>query len=245
MMIMGKVGVKKDRRTEAMWTTSTSILSEMLRLSTFWPIFFCVPPSRRPYHHGNLRQVLLDAGVALIRKVGPKSFTMREVARRAGVSHNAPYRHFRDKDELVSAIAGQGFERLNDAMIGQAATGKTGIERLELCGRAYVNFALRWPGHFTAMFDLAPQPGAGRLPADHSVSAGDLAFQTLVGFIVQCQNEKVFPQGDPLPFALMAWSIVHGIAKLSVSGHLSPRKEDVLYFTGKATAALIRGLKTS
>jgi AcrR family transcriptional regulator len=67
---------------------------------------------------GNLRQVLLDAGVALIRKVGPKSFTMREVARRAGVSHNAPYRHFRDKDELISAIVGQGFERLNDAMIG-------------------------------------------------------------------------------------------------------------------------------
>jgi AcrR family transcriptional regulator len=70
------------------------------------------------FHHGNLRQVLLDAGVALIRKVGPKSFTMREVARRAGVSHNAPYRHFRDKDELISAIVGQGFERLNDAMIG-------------------------------------------------------------------------------------------------------------------------------
>jgi AcrR family transcriptional regulator len=101
---------------------------------------------------GNLCQVLLDAGVALIRKVGPKSFTMREVARRAGVSHNAPYRHFRDKDELISAIVGQGFERLNDAMIGQAAAGKTGVERLELCGRAYVNFALRWPGHFTAMF---------------------------------------------------------------------------------------------
>ena len=93
------------------------------------------------FHHGNLRQVLLDAGVALIRKVGPKSFTMREVARRAGVSHNAPYRHFRDKDELISAIVGQGFERLNDAMIGQAAAGNTGVERLELCGRTYVNFA--------------------------------------------------------------------------------------------------------
>ena len=228
-----------------MWTMSTSILSGMLRLSTSWPIFFFVPRSRRPYHHGNLRQVLLDAGVALIRKVGPKSFTMREVARRAGVSHNAPYRHFRDKDELISAIVGQGFERLNDAMIGQAAAGKTGVERLELCGRAYVNFALRWPGHFTAMFDLAPQRGEGRLQADNRASAGDLAFQTLVGFIAQCQNEKVFPEGDPLPFALMAWSVVHGIAKLAVSGRLSSKKEEVLDFTSKATAALIRGLKPS
>src|SRR5260370_39633025 len=58
---------------------------------------------------------------------------------------------------------GQGFERLNDAMIRQAAAGTTGVERLELCGRAYVNFALRWPGHFTAMFDLAPQSGEDRL----------------------------------------------------------------------------------
>jgi AcrR family transcriptional regulator len=228
-----------------MWTTSTSILSGMLRLSTSWPIFFFVPRSRRPYHHGNLRQVLLDAGVALIRKVGPKSFTMREVARRAGVSHNAPYRHFRDKDELISAIVDQGFERLNDAMIGQAAAGKTGVERLELCGRAYVDFALRWPGHFTAMFDLAPQSGEGSLPVDNGGSAGEMAFQTLVGVIVQCQNEKAYPEGTPLPFALMAWSVVHGIAKLAVSGHLSWTKEDVLDFTSKTTAALNRGLKTS
>lgn len=228
-----------------MWAASTLMLSGMLRLSTSWPIFFSVARSRRPYHHGNLRQVLLNAGVALIRKVGPKSFTLREVARRAGVSHNAPYRHFRDKDELISAIVGQGFERLNDAMIGQAAAGKTGVERLELCGRAYVNFALRWPGHFTAMFDLAPQRGEGRLQADNRASAGDMAFQTLVGFIAQCQNEKVFPEGDPLRFALMAWSVVHGIAKLAVSGRLSSQKEEVLDFTSKATAALIRGLKPS
>jgi AcrR family transcriptional regulator len=231
--------------SEAMWTTSTLILSAMLRLSTSWFTFFLVPRSRRPYHHGNLRQVLLDAGVALIRKVGPKSFTMREVARRAGVSHNAPYRHFRDKDDLVSAIVGQGFERLSAAMIGQAAAGKTGVERLELCGLAYVNFALRWPGHFTAMFDLAPRSGEGSLQVDDAASAGEMAFQTLVGFIVQCQNEKVFPEVDPLPFALMAWSVVHGIAKLAVSGNLSSKKEDILDFTSKATAALIRGLKTS
>jgi AcrR family transcriptional regulator len=153
----------------------------------------------------------------------------------AGVSHNAPYRHFRDKDELISAIVGQGFERLNDAMIGQAAAGNTGVERLELCGRAYVNFALRWPGHFTAMFNLAPQSGEGRLQVDNGGSPGEMAFQTLVGVIVQCQNEKAFPEGNPLPFTLMAWSVVHGIAKLAVSGHLSGKKEEgVLDFTTKS-----------
>jgi hypothetical protein len=130
-------------------------------------------------------------------------------------------------------------------MLQQAAAGKTGVARLELCGRAYANFALRWPGHFTAMFDLAPQSGEGRLQVDNRASAGEPAFQTLVGVIVQCQNEKAFPEGNPLPSALMAWSLVHGIAKLAVSGHLSGSKEDVIDFTSKATAALNRGLKTS
>jgi Tetracyclin repressor-like, C-terminal domain len=142
---------------------------------------------------------------------------------------------------LISAIVGQGFERLNDAMIGHAAAGNTGVERLELCGRAYVNFALRWPGHFTAMFDLAPQSGEGRLQVDNGGSAGEMAFQTLVGVIVQCLNEKAFPEGTPLPFTLMAWSIVHGIAKLVVSGHLSGKKEEVLDFTSKAKLRLIGG----
>src|SRR5260370_42330597 len=130
-------------------------------------------------------------------------------------------------------------------MIRQAAAGTTGVERLELCGRAYVRFALRWTGHFTAMFDLAPQSGEDRLQADNGASAGGMAFQTLLGAIVQCQNEKAFPEGNPLPFALMAWSVVHGIAKLAVSGHLSWTKEDVLDLTSNATPALNGWLKTS
>ena len=78
---------------------------------------------KRSYHHGNLRKALLDAGVALIGEVGPKGFTIREVARRAGVSHNAPYRHFRDKDELLEAIALEGFGRLTAAMKKRSAAG--------------------------------------------------------------------------------------------------------------------------
>ena len=78
---------------------------------------------KRSYHHGNLRSVLLDAGVALIGEVGPQGFTIREVARRAGVSHNAPYRHFRDKDELLEAIAAEGFDRLTIAMRKRSLAG--------------------------------------------------------------------------------------------------------------------------
>ena len=78
-------------------------------------INFCMRKPRS-YHHGNLKQVLLEASLDLLRKAGSGEFTLREVARRAGVSHNAPYRHFRDKQELLAALAAEGFDRLTAAM---------------------------------------------------------------------------------------------------------------------------------
>ena len=194
--------------------------------------------SKRPYHHGNLRYVLLEAGLALIREVGPKGFTIREVARRAGVSHNAPYRHFHDKDELVAAIVTEGFERLTVAMKARADPGATGVDRLKLCGCAYVDFALHWPGHFQAMFDLSPETG---VQFKQGV-ASENAFQTLLGFIVESQSEGAFPAGDPYPLALMAWSLVHGIAKLANSGQFPFTPEQVLEFTRQAAEALVRGM---
>src|SRR5580658_1029492 len=106
-----------------------------------------------PYHHENLRQTLLEAAVTLIGEVGPRAFTLREVARRAGVSHNAPYRHFASKDELLVAVAAEGFDRLASAMRRAMAPGDKPRERLELCGCGYVDFALRWPQHLLVMFD--------------------------------------------------------------------------------------------
>ena len=96
---------------------------------------------RRPrsYHHGNLKQALLEASLDLIRKAGAGAFTLREVARRAGVSHNAPYRHFRDKEELLAALAAEGFDRLTAAMTKAAESairrlGALSVERARLRG---------------------------------------------------------------------------------------------------------------
>src|SRR5579871_2133171 len=106
----------------------------------------------RPYHHGNLKQALLGAALELIAETGPRGFTLREAARRAGVSHNAPYRHFRDRDELLAAVATEGFDRLTKAMAGAARKVRP-LDRLRRSGIAYVDFALRWPQHFAVMFD--------------------------------------------------------------------------------------------
>src|SRR6266852_9798457 len=104
---------------------------------------------RRAYHHGNLREALLQGAVRVIAELGPTAFTLREVARRAGVSHNAPYRHFRDKDALLAAVATQGFRELTQAMVEAAGQRPDALDRLKRAGLGYVTFALRRPEHFT------------------------------------------------------------------------------------------------
>jgi AcrR family transcriptional regulator len=190
-------------------------------------------PRSKPYHHGNLRESLLEAAVHLIAEVGPAGFNLREVARRASVSHNAPYRHFRDKNDLLAEVAAQGFRELNAALLEGAATESTAVGQLKRAGYAYVSFALRRPEHFAAMFD-APQPGTD--PAGKRVS--DPAFDALVHIVVLCQRDGQLPEGGAGHRALFAWSLVHGIAKLAVANRLPFRSQDeILRFSISAIDA--------
>jgi AcrR family transcriptional regulator len=191
-------------------------------------------PHAQPYHRVNLRQVLLDAAVALIGEVGPRAFTLREVARRAAVSHNAPYRHFASKDELLATVAAEGFDRLTVSMRKSMARGKSPRERLELCGCGYVGFALRWPQHFLVMFDLPPALN-DCAPAH---IAGQNAFGALLECITDAQRSGDLPVGDPLPLAWTSWSLVHGIAKLAISGNLPLNAKATIEFTRKATQSI-------
>jgi len=170
----------------------------------------------KPYHHGNLREALLEAAIRLIAEVGPTAFTLREVARRAGVSHNAPYRHFRDRDDLMAAVAAQGFRELTQAMIKAAAPKSDPLDRLKHAGLGYVTFALRRPEHFTVMFDA---PVSKRKHRDSAV-AGEESFGALLGFVQSCQEAGRLPSGDLRQMALLAWTRVHGIAKLAITGRL-------------------------
>ena len=110
--------------------TSATLWRAKLLVSTFICYIGCMPAAR-PYHHGNLKEALLAAAVEAIAESGPRGFTLREAARRAGVSHNAPYRHFRDRDDLLAAVAADGFDRLGEAMTRAAGKAKQ-------IGRAHV-----------------------------------------------------------------------------------------------------------
>lgn len=176
----------------------------------------------------------------LIAKVGPRAFTLREVARLAKVSHNAPYRHFRDKEELLAAVAAEGFERLAGSMIETAAPAEDALQALLLAGRGYVQFALRWPEHFSVMFDhcqnLDEYPGYA--------ASGRRAFQVLLDKIEGAQRGGQLPAGDPHPLAFTAWSMVHGIAKLAISGLLPFKSKDaVLDFTAQAARTVAQGMQ--
>ncbi len=179
---------------------------------------------KKPYHHSNLREVLLLSAVGLIAEAGPSGFTLREVARRAGVSHNAPYRHFQDRDDLLAAVAAQGYLELNHAML-EAANQQP--EPLKRAGLAYVAFALRRPEHFTVMFETA----FTKESHPEAATASELAFSTLVGLVESSQNTGEMIAGDSLQSALLAWSMVHGIAKLAITGRLPFRsKTKILEF---------------
>jgi AcrR family transcriptional regulator len=193
----------------------------------------------QPYHRGNLRRTLLDAAVALIGEVGPRAFTLREVARRAGVSHNAPYRHFPSKDELLVAVAAEGFDRLTRTMEEHLAASQSAAERLALAGCGYVDFALRWPNHFLVMFDLP----AGLREECKKSELGENAFRVLFDCIVGAQDSGNLPAGDPMPHALTAWSLVHGIAKLAISGNLPLDPPATLEFTHTAAMQMLQGIK--
>jgi AcrR family transcriptional regulator len=181
----------------------------------------------KPYHHGNLREALLEAAIRLIAEVGPTAFTLREVARRAGVSHNAPYRHFRDRDDLMAAVAAEGFRELMQAMVEAAGQRSDALDRLKQAGLGYVTFALRRPEHFTVMFDA---PMSKRKHPD-SAAAAEQAFGTLMSFVKGCQDAGRLPSGDLRQMALLAWTMVHGIAKLAITGRLPfSSSTDVLKF---------------
>jgi AcrR family transcriptional regulator len=198
-------------------------------------------PDSQPYHHPNLRRTLLDAAIALIGEVGPRAFTLREVARRAGVSHNAPYRHFASKDELLVAVAAEGFERLTETMERKLSPGSSAALRLVLSGCGYVEFALRWPQHFLVMFDLPAQMEDGC--RDRSI--GESAFHVLLGCVGEAQRSGDLPAGDPMPHALTAWSLVHGIAKLAIGGNLPFDAQATIAFTHSTAQHLLAGLNAT
>ncbi len=173
------------------------------------------PTGRGPYHHGDLKRALTTAALQLAQEKGPKGVTLREVARRAGVSTAAPYRHFADKAQLLAAAAAQGFVQLHEALDAVAATDLS--EQVLAMGRAYVRWAIAHPDYYQVMFG----PEVDNTDSPEVREAGERAFADLLDAIVRCQAAGLLPAGDPRDLAGPIWSLLHGVSTLTIGGHLT------------------------
>ena len=194
----------------------------------------------RPYHHGNLKEALLQAAVELVGEAGPSGFTLRELARRAGVSHNAPYRHYKDREALLAEVACQGFEELVGAIYAAVSKESEPLGQFRAAGRAYVKFALRRPEHYAVMFDRMPEEPD---PYPQRTQAAERAFDSLVQLVVLSQAAGAIVEDDSEMLARQAWALCHGIAKLGIGGFLKTSKaSEILAFTDATIQSALIGL---
>ena len=175
----------------------------------------------RGYHHGNLKEALLRAALELIAQKGPAGFTFAEAARWAGVSPAAPYRHFRDRDELLASIALRGFNLFEAALARVWDDGRPDVfVAFDRLGKAYLNFARTEPAYYSAMFEAAIPLGAN----PELREAGDRAFAVLRAAAEKiCAQTPTRTKPPALMVALHIWAISHGIASLFGRGDAARR----------------------
>ncbi len=173
----------------------------------------------RPYHHGDLKRALLETAEEMLREERNWQFTLREVARRAGVSHMAPYNHFADKSALLAELAMVGFERLRAALTAPRSRKARSIreEFLDL-GRAYVHFGESHPALYRLMF--SQDAGSNVQLRERAVAA----FGVLLELLERGQKEGALRKRPVRGQAAASWAQVHGITMLTVDGLFGPER---------------------
>ena len=197
---------------------------------------------RETYHHGDLRQALIEAALKIVSEKDVESVSLREVARRVGVSHAAPYRHFADKEALLAAVAQEGFQMLHhtlETVLHKAPLDP--LKRLQEIGVAYVDFALEHSSHYRLMFGAYGATSAQQNP--ELAQAATQAFMVLVNGVNMGQQEGVIRLDDSNQLALAAWALTHGLAMLLMDGQVpistSPSVAPLSKFV---TRVLVEGL---
>ncbi len=172
---------------------------------------------KSPYHHGNLRPALVEAALPLLATYGTTGLSLREVAKAAGVSHAAPYRHFRDKTALLEAIAAAGYARLMQAcQHAEKRFPRDPQKQLVEAGMAYLLLAAENPEIIRLMFGGVSLESCG----EELKRAAQNAFQSLRKIIENGQNAGIYKKAEDLDLTLASWSMVHGLSMLITSGPL-------------------------
>jgi AcrR family transcriptional regulator len=199
----------------------------------------------RAYHHGNLAVALVEAALALLDETQDWAFSLREVARRAGVSHNAPYKHFPEKRDLLAAIAARGFEALAERTLSSLARLTDARARLLACGRVFVAHGVANPALYRLMFSAAlTSPDAGRPLVEKAAAAKARAIVDRI--FAEGVRSGVFPpsMGNPRASAtasLAMWSLLHGLTMLAIDDFVGP-PQDIETLVDPLLGALLDGV---
>jgi AcrR family transcriptional regulator len=205
------------------------------------------PTDPAPYHHGDLRRALIEAALALVTEEQDWTFSLRELARRAGVSHNAPYNHFAEKRELLGAVAAIGFERLRDGMLA-AIDGIAEPETAVIaCARTYVRLGLENPALYRLMFGQALADSQYEDRPSIARSAGADARGVLEETIRRGARSGAFAVSPDNPqdlalAALSVWSATHGLTMLIID-HLTRPELSTQDMVEKVLRTVARGLR--
>jgi AcrR family transcriptional regulator len=182
---------------------------------------------KRSYHHGDLEAALVRAAGKILEKEGVEALSLREVARRAGVSHNAPYRHFPERDGLLAALAAEGF-----GMLGQAQREAAAAGGLRAMGEAYVRFALAHPQRFRLMF-------GGQVSIAKHAQLREVATKTfaVLSGALSAGVPEARGAGDA---SIAAWALVHGLAQLLLGDRIAKAAKQ-----GRDDTAFVRAVLAS
>ncbi|WP_221801315.1 TetR/AcrR family transcriptional regulator [Oceanobacter mangrovi] len=173
------------------------------------------PIENDSYHHGNLRQALLDAAVRTLKNHSVEQLSLRALAREAGVSQTAPYRHFKDKHQLLAELATQGFDELTEALLADRQPEDNTAQAMSACGRGYLRFALNNPEKYRLMFGKGMHD---RTLYPELEASGMRAFGVLQEWVTRGIENDELDASDPELTAYHVWACVHGLASLIMDG---------------------------
>lgn len=175
---------------------------------------------KKSYHHGDLRRSLIAAAVSLISERSRAEFTLRELAKQLGVTHAATYHHFKDKDDLLAAVAEDGFTALREYLERAVEESPDSpIMRLRAIASAYVRFAVDHPAHFRVMY-ARDYDDETRFPA--AKQAADQNAAMIDAFWSSAAQKGYYRQGDLNEFSRASWALVHGLSMLHINGLMQP-----------------------
>ncbi|MDY6781880.1 MAG: TetR/AcrR family transcriptional regulator [Cyanobacteriota bacterium] len=183
-------------------------------------------PQKKSYHHGDLLQSLIDAALDLIAEKDVTDVSLREIARRVGVSHTAPYRHFADKEALLAAVAQEGFLRFRQSIEEAMEPVVDPLERLEAGCFSYLRYAAKHPSRYRIMFGMQGI-SEGKNNSAIAALARDI-YSPFTIAIGEGQSAGVIRNGDPQQIAQTVWALMHGLTMLRMHGQLERGEDEAI-----------------